>query len=55
MNTIFKRITEPSSLAGLSALALALGVPVGMADGLVKIIAGVTAVAAVLIPERKAP
>lgn len=54
MNTlqrIIKRLREPSSMAGIAALALLFGVPAGAAEALVQVVGGLAAVAAIVIPE----
>ena len=48
---ILKRIKEPSTMAGLSALAVIAGVPPGTFDLAVQIVAAVAATAAVILPE----
>lgn len=53
--TLYNRIKEPSSWAGLSALAIMFGVPVGFIPVIGKIGAAVLAVGAILIPEQPAP
>ena len=52
---IAPRLREPSSLAGLSALAVLFGVPVGLSEAVSQVIGGILAVAAVLLPEGRAP
>ncbi len=56
MNTlhkIIKRIREPSSMAGIAALALLFGVPVGAADAVAQTIGGLAALLAIAMPEGK--
>lgn len=48
---IFKRLKEPSTMAGLSALAMLFGVPPGTLELLQQAVIGVTAVAAICLPE----
>lgn len=50
---ILKRLREPSTMAGLSALALLFGVPPGTLELSHQVIAGVLAGAAILLPEGK--
>lgn len=49
--SIIKRIKEPSTWAGLSALGLLFGLPVGTVDALAQILGGVAALAAIVLPE----
>jgi chorismate synthase len=51
---LIARLKEPSTMAGLSALMMIAGVPPGVGEGIGHIVAGVLAVAAVLVPEAKA-
>jgi hypothetical protein len=53
--TILKRLREPSTWAGLSALGLIFGLPVGTLDAVGQILGGVAALAAIVLPELKAP
>ncbi len=46
-----KRLKEPSTMAGLSALAVLFGAPPGTVDLLFQVIGGLAGLAAVLIPE----
>ncbi|WP_165456690.1 hypothetical protein [Aquabacterium lacunae] len=48
-----RRLREPSTVAGLSALALLAGLPPGTVDLAAQAIAGVAGLAAVLLPEGK--
>ena len=48
-----KRLREPSTMAGLTALALMFGVPPGTLELTSQVIAGVLAGAAILLPEGK--
>jgi hypothetical protein len=50
----FKRLREPSTMAGLSALALLFGTPAGTVDLLTQVLGGVAAAGAILLPEGKA-
>lgn len=49
---IARRLREPSTLAGISALAVLAGVPAGVPEVVAHAVAGVAAALAVLIPER---
>lgn len=53
LRTIAQRLREPSSMAGLAAIALIFGVPAGAAEGVVNIVAGLAALAAIALPENK--
>lgn len=50
---ILRRLREPSTMAGLSALALLFGLPPGTVDAIAQIVGGVAAVAAIVVPETK--
>ncbi len=54
-NVIFKRLKEPSTMAGLSVLLALFGIPVGTAEvathGVVHALGGVLALLSVLMPE----
>lgn len=50
--TIAARLREPSTFAGLSALALLFGVPIGTADAIAQAVAAIAAVVAVVLPEK---
>ena len=52
MKTILQRFKEPSTWAGLSALAVLFGVPPGTADLAVQAVAGVAALLSVVLPEK---
>lgn len=52
---IIHRLREPSTWAGLSALGLIVGLPVGTLDALGQVLGAVAAVAAIVLPETKAP
>lgn len=49
---ILKRLKEPSTLAGLSALALLFGLPPGTIDAIAQVVGGVAALAAMVMPEQ---
>ena len=49
---VARRLREPSTLAGLSALAVLAGVPAGVPEVIAHAVAGVAAALAVLLPER---
>lgn len=51
MKTFFKRLKEPSTMAGLGALALLFGLPAGTVDLLAQVVGGVAGLAAILLPE----
>jgi hypothetical protein len=48
-----KRLREPSTMAGLGAIAMLFGVPPGTLDLASQAVAGVLAVAAIVLPETK--
>lgn len=50
-----QRITEPSTMAGLSAIAMLAGAPQGVPEIAMQGIAGLLAALAVLMPERGNP
>lgn len=50
---ILSRLREPSTLAGLSALAMLFGVRAEIAAPVVEAVAGVAAALAVLLPEAR--
>lgn len=50
---ILKRIREPSTMAGLSALALLFGIPPGTIDAVSQAVVAVLGAAAVLLPEGR--
>jgi hypothetical protein len=54
MQNILNRFREPSTWAGLSALALIFGVPNEAVEQLAQVVAGVSGLAAVLLPEQAA-
>ena len=51
---LLNRIKEPSTWAGITALGLLFGLPPGTVDAVGTLVAGVGAVAAILIPEGAA-
>lgn len=53
IKTLINRMREPSSLAGVSTLAILFGVPAGASEAAVQIIAGLAALAAIYLPEGK--
>jgi hypothetical protein len=53
METILRRLSEPSTYAGLSGLALALGVSNAQWSTISLILAGIAGVAAMLIGEAQ--
>lgn len=55
MNKLIARLREPSTMAGLSALALIFGVPAGVPDLVVQIGAGLAGLLAVFMPEQLKP
>lgn len=48
---LLNRIKEPSTWAGITALGLLFGLPPGTVDAVGTLVAGVGAVAAILMPE----
>jgi hypothetical protein len=48
---ILKRIKEPSTWAGITAMGLLFGLPPGTLDAVGMLITGVGAVAAIVMPE----
>lgn len=55
LRAFLTRLKEPSSLAGLSMLAMMFGINPDVADSVLGAIGAVLAAAAVLVPEQKAP
>lgn len=56
MNTvklILERLREPSSMAGIAALAVLFGVPAGATEAVAHIVGGLAALAAIAMPEGK--
>lgn len=49
---ILGRLREPSTMAGLSALAMLLGAPPGVPELAVQAVAGVAGLLAVVLPEK---
>lgn len=47
------RLKEPSTAAGVAAIAIAFGLPAEVAGSAVQVVAGVAGLLAVLLPERK--
>lgn len=47
------RLREPSTMAGLSVLAMLFGVPPGTIEIATQVVIGVAGVAAVVLPESK--
>lgn len=54
MKSVFKRLKEPSTWAGIAGLAVLFGVDPEKANLIVQAIGGVAAALAVIIPEKKA-
>ncbi|MEH0165568.1 hypothetical protein [Roseateles microcysteis] len=52
MKQFLKRLREPSTWAGISALGLIFGLPPGTVDLAGQVIAGVAGLVAVLAPEK---
>lgn len=53
MQLIAKRAKEPSTMAGIAALAMAVGIPLGVTESVLTLIAGAAGLAAVVMPEKK--
>lgn len=51
---ILNRLREPSTWAGLSALGLIFGLPVGTVDAVGQVMGGVAALASIFMPEQAA-
>lgn len=49
-----KRLSEPSTLAGLAAILALVGAPAGVPDAVAQLVGAVSGLAAVLLPERGA-
>lgn len=49
----FKRLREPSTMAGLGALAVLFGMPPGTVELAYQVVGGVAGLAAIVIPENK--
>lgn len=54
MKKIIKRLREPSTWAGISALGLVFGLPPGTVELFGQIIGGAAGLAAIFLPEFKA-
>jgi hypothetical protein len=54
LNLFLSRAKEPSTFAGVSAIAIALGMSTPAADAVSTIVAGVSGLLAVVLGERKA-
>jgi len=52
LSIIIKRMKEPSTWAGLSALGLIFGLPAGSVEALGQVLGGVAALAAIALPEQ---
>ncbi|MCE3602375.1 hypothetical protein LXA47_01945 [Massilia sp. P8910] len=50
----FTRLREPSTMAGLSGLAVVFGATAAQLDATAQVVAGLLSVAAVFLPENKA-
>lgn len=53
--SVLNRLREPSTWAGLSALALVFGLPPGTVDLVGQVVAGAGGLAAIVLAEKKAP
>ncbi len=53
LSAFARRFKEPSSWAGLAVLATVLGAPVGAAEVVIQAGAGICALLAFFLPERK--
>lgn len=51
---IVNRFREPSTYAGLAALAAVFGAPAGLMDSVGQVVVGVAGLLAVLLPEQRA-
>jgi len=51
LQSILRRLREPSTWAGLSALGLIFGLPVGTVNAVGQIVGGVAALGAIFLPE----
>lgn len=54
LNVIVNRFREPSTYAGLAALASVFGAPAGLLDSVGQLIVGAAGLLAVLMPEKGA-
>lgn len=52
LQKFLNRLREPSTLAGLSCLAILFGADVAKADAVTQAVAGVLGVAAAVLPDR---
>lgn len=53
LKTLLQRLREPSTMAGIAAIAMVFGVPAGASEAVMQVIGGVAGLAAVLLPENK--
>lgn len=53
MNWLLDRLKEPSTMAGLSAVGLLIGLPAGTIDAVGQVIAGVAALGAIVLKEKQ--
>lgn len=54
MKAIFNRLREPSTMAGLSAIAMVFGLPQGTLDLVMQIIVAGAGLAAMVLPDAPA-
>lgn len=54
MRKVLKRLREPSTMAGISALAVLFGVPPGTLELVTQVVVGVAGLAAIVLPEQTA-
>lgn len=52
MNKVIQRLKEPSTWAGISALGVLFGLPVGTVDAVAQIAGGIAALAAIFMAEK---
>jgi hypothetical protein len=52
IQSIIKRLREPSTWAGISALGLIFGLPPGTVEAVGQIVGGIAAIAAIALPEH---
>jgi hypothetical protein len=52
IQSIIKRLREPSTWAGISALGLIFGLPPGSIEAVGQIVGGIAAIAAIALPEN---
>lgn len=52
LHSIIKRLREPSTWAGISALGLIFGLPPGSIEAVGQIVGGLAAIAAIALPEN---